>query len=71
MVLFLASTIEDNETLRETGPDFDETDQSENQEHFLGEVIQPDYHMPDVITVNVQTGKCWFYTFIKTYIIMV
>lgn len=62
--------IEDNETLRKTGPNFDETVQSENQEPFPGEVIAEDYHMPDVITVSVQTGKCWFCTFIDTYISM-
>lgn len=70
MVLFLAGMIEDNEALRKTGSNFDETVQSENQEYFYGEVIQEDYHMPDVITVSVQTGKCWFWTFIDTYIIM-
>lgn len=67
MVLFLASMIEDNETL-ETGS---ETDHSEDQEYFLGEVIQPDYHMPDVITVSVQTGKCCFCMFINKFVIMV
>lgn len=64
LVLFLVSTTEDNETLTKTN---DEAVQSENQEHFPGEVIQQDYHMPDVITVKVQTGKCWFWTFIDTY----
>lgn len=67
MVLFLASMIEDNETLRKT----DETVQSKNLERFRGEVIQQDYHMPDVITVRVQTSKCWFCTCIDTYITVV
>ncbi|XP_048156369.1 IQ and ubiquitin-like domain-containing protein isoform X1 [Corvus hawaiiensis] len=48
-----ASMIEDNETLRKT----DETVQSENLERFPREVIQQDYHMPDVITVRVQTDS--------------
>ncbi|XP_059703190.1 IQ and ubiquitin-like domain-containing protein [Haemorhous mexicanus] len=46
-----ASMIKDNETPRKTWPNF------ENQEHFSGEVTQQDYHMPDVITVRVQTGS--------------
>ncbi|XP_053834541.1 IQ and ubiquitin-like domain-containing protein [Vidua macroura] len=50
-----ASMIEDNETLGKTNSD--ETVQSENQERFPGEVIQKDYHMPDVITVRIQTGS--------------
>ncbi|XP_068045950.1 IQ motif and ubiquitin-like domain-containing protein [Anomalospiza imberbis] len=51
-----ASMIEDNEAPRKTGPNSDETVQFENQERFPGELIQQDYHMPDVITVRVQTG---------------
>lgn len=64
MVLFLGSATEDNETLRSTRANFDETVQSEklclDQEHFPAKAVQEDYHMPDVITVRVQTGKCWF-----------
>lgn len=56
---------------RKIGPNSDETVQSEDQEHFPGEVIQQDYHMPDVLTVRVQTGKCCFCRFINTYVIMV
>nr|XP_002190741.4 IQ and ubiquitin-like domain-containing protein isoform X1 [Taeniopygia guttata]XP_030112500.3 IQ and ubiquitin-like domain-containing protein isoform X1 [Taeniopygia guttata]XP_030112523.3 IQ and ubiquitin-like domain-containing protein isoform X1 [Taeniopygia guttata]XP_030112532.3 IQ and ubiquitin-like domain-containing protein isoform X1 [Taeniopygia guttata] len=52
-----ASMIEDNEMPRKIGPNSDETVQSEDQEHFPGEVIQQDYHMPDVLTVRVQTGS--------------
>ncbi|OWK59154.1 IQ and ubiquitin-like domain-containing protein [Lonchura striata] len=52
-----ASMIEDNEMPRKIRPNSDETVQSENQEHFPGEVIQQDYHMPDVLTVRVQTGS--------------
>lgn len=64
MVLFLGSMIEDDETLRSTRANFDETIQSEelrlDQERSPGKAVQQDYHMPDVITVRVQTGKCWF-----------
>ncbi|XP_032543095.1 IQ and ubiquitin-like domain-containing protein isoform X2 [Chiroxiphia lanceolata] len=51
------SMSEDNETIRRTGPNFKKTMQSENQEHFPGKVVQQDYHMPDVITVRVQTDS--------------
>ncbi|XP_051651425.1 IQ and ubiquitin-like domain-containing protein isoform X4 [Manacus candei] len=51
------SMTEDNETIRRTGPNFEKTMQSENQEHFPGKVVQQDYHMPDVITVRVQTDS--------------
>ncbi|XP_050180331.1 IQ and ubiquitin-like domain-containing protein isoform X2 [Myiozetetes cayanensis] len=51
------SMIEDNETLRRTGPNFEKTVQSENQQHFPGQGIRQDYHMPDVITVRVQTDS--------------
>ncbi|RMC10208.1 hypothetical protein DUI87_13009 [Hirundo rustica rustica] len=51
------SLIEDNESLWNTGPNFEETVQSENKECFPGEVTQQDYHMPDVITVRVPTGS--------------
>uniref|UniRef100_A0A8C0C2M0 IQ motif and ubiquitin domain containing n=1 Tax=Buteo japonicus TaxID=224669 RepID=A0A8C0C2M0_9AVES len=61
LVLFLGSMIEDDEALRRTRANFDETIQSEklclDQEHFPGKAVQQDYHMPDVITVRVQTGK--------------
>lgn len=46
-----ASMIKDNGTSRKTWPNF------ENEEHFPGEVTQQDYHMPDVITVRVETGS--------------
>ncbi|KAL9853445.1 IQ motif and ubiquitin-like domain-containing protein isoform 2-T5 [Geothlypis trichas] len=45
------SMIQDNGTPRNTWPNF------ENQECLPGEVIQQDYHMPDVITVRVETGS--------------
>ncbi|KAK2517028.1 Iqub [Columba livia] len=55
------SVIEDNETLRSTGANLDETIQSEklclDQERFPGKAVQEDYHMPDVITVRVQTDS--------------
>ncbi|XP_064512210.1 IQ motif and ubiquitin-like domain-containing protein isoform X3 [Pseudopipra pipra] len=51
------SMTEDNETIRRTGPNFEKTMQSENQEHFPGKVVQQNYHMPDVITVRVQTDS--------------
>ncbi|XP_071597116.1 IQ motif and ubiquitin-like domain-containing protein [Heliangelus exortis] len=53
--------IEDNETLEKTRAGFDETVRSEekhlDQEHFPGEAVQKDYHMPDVITVRVETDS--------------
>ncbi|KAM6091243.1 LOW QUALITY PROTEIN: IQ motif and ubiquitin-like domain-containing protein [Theristicus caerulescens] len=53
--------IEDDEALRRTRANFDETVQSEklclDQEHFPGKAVQQDYHMPDVITVRVQTDS--------------
>ncbi|XP_076185980.1 IQ motif and ubiquitin-like domain-containing protein isoform X4 [Aptenodytes patagonicus] len=55
------SMIEDDEALRSTRANFDETIQSEelcfDQEHFPGKAVQQDYHMPDVITVRVQTDS--------------
>ncbi|XP_029872007.1 IQ and ubiquitin-like domain-containing protein isoform X3 [Aquila chrysaetos chrysaetos] len=55
------SMIEDDEALRRTRANFDETIQSEklclDQEHFPGKAVQQDYHMPDVITVRVQTDS--------------
>ncbi|XP_032913650.1 IQ and ubiquitin-like domain-containing protein isoform X2 [Catharus ustulatus] len=48
--------IKDNETLKKTRPNFNETVQSKNQKHFPGKSIQQNYHMPDVITVRVQRG---------------
>ncbi|XP_058661058.1 IQ and ubiquitin-like domain-containing protein [Ammospiza nelsoni] len=45
------SMIKDNGTSWKTWPNF------ENQECFPGEVIQQDYHMPDVLTVRVETGS--------------
>ncbi|XP_037244809.1 IQ and ubiquitin-like domain-containing protein [Falco rusticolus] len=51
--------IEDNETLRRTRANFDETILSEqlylDQECFPGKAVQQDYHMPDALTVRVQT----------------
>lgn len=71
LVLFLGSMIEDDEALRRTRANFDETIQSEklclDQEHFPGKAVQQDYHMPDVITVRVQTGKCCFKMCINIY----
>ncbi|KAF4790264.1 IQ and ubiquitin-like domain-containing protein [Turdus rufiventris] len=52
-----ASMIKDNETLKKTRPNFNETVQSKNQKHFPGKSIQQNYHMPDVITVRVQRGS--------------
>nr|XP_010297716.1 PREDICTED: IQ and ubiquitin-like domain-containing protein [Balearica regulorum gibbericeps] len=53
------SMIEDDEALRRTKAKFDETIQSEkfcpDQEHSPGKAVQQVYHMPDVITVRVQT----------------
>ncbi|KAM9633983.1 IQ motif and ubiquitin-like domain-containing protein isoform 2-T4 [Morphnus guianensis] len=55
------SMIEDDEALRRTRTNFDETIQFEklcvDQEHFPGKAVQRDYHMPDVITVRVQTDS--------------
>ncbi|XP_009068156.1 PREDICTED: IQ and ubiquitin-like domain-containing protein [Acanthisitta chloris] len=55
------SNIEDNETLRRPGPNFDENIQSDelclDHERFPGAVFQQDYHMPDVITVRVETDS--------------
>ncbi|XP_071659468.1 IQ motif and ubiquitin-like domain-containing protein [Patagioenas fasciata] len=55
------SVIEDNETLRSATANLDETIQPEklclDQEHFPGKAVQEDYHMPDVITVRVQTDS--------------
>ncbi|XP_009698666.1 PREDICTED: IQ and ubiquitin-like domain-containing protein, partial [Cariama cristata] len=55
------SMTEDDEALRRTRANFDETIQSEklclDQEHFPGKTVQQDYHMPDVITVRVQTNS--------------
>ncbi|KAM9292682.1 IQ motif and ubiquitin-like domain-containing protein [Morus bassanus] len=55
------SMIEDGEALRRTRANFDETIQSEklcpDEEHFPGKAVQQDYHMPDVITVRVQTDS--------------
>ncbi|XP_052646438.1 IQ and ubiquitin-like domain-containing protein isoform X4 [Harpia harpyja] len=55
------SMIEDDEALRRTRTNFDETIQSEklclDPEHFPGKAVQQDYHMPDVITVRVQTDS--------------
>ncbi|XP_064302372.1 IQ and ubiquitin-like domain-containing protein [Phalacrocorax carbo] len=55
------SMIEDCEAFRRTRTNFDETIQSEklclDQEHFPGKAVQQDYHMPDVITVRVQTDS--------------
>uniref|UniRef100_A0A8C0F149 IQ motif and ubiquitin domain containing n=1 Tax=Bubo bubo TaxID=30461 RepID=A0A8C0F149_BUBBB len=52
------SMIEDDEALRRTKADFDETIQSEklclDQKYFPGKAVQQDYHMPDVVTVRVQ-----------------
>ncbi|XP_042648469.1 IQ and ubiquitin-like domain-containing protein isoform X2 [Tyto alba] len=53
--------IVDDEALRRTRDDFDETIQSEklclDQEHFPGRAVQQDYRMPDVVTVRVQTNS--------------
>ncbi|KAM7127675.1 IQ motif and ubiquitin-like domain-containing protein isoform 2-T3 [Ciconia maguari] len=55
------SMTENDEALRRTRANFDETIQSEklclDQEHFPGKAVQQDYHMPDVITVRVQTDS--------------
>ncbi|XP_042648465.1 IQ and ubiquitin-like domain-containing protein isoform X1 [Tyto alba] len=55
------SMIVDDEALRRTRDDFDETIQSEklclDQEHFPGRAVQQDYRMPDVVTVRVQTNS--------------
>ncbi|XP_009978772.1 PREDICTED: IQ and ubiquitin-like domain-containing protein, partial [Tauraco erythrolophus] len=55
------SVIEDDEAVRRTWATFDETIQSEklclDQEHFPGKGFQQEYHMPDVITVRVQTDS--------------
>ncbi|XP_050763898.1 IQ and ubiquitin-like domain-containing protein [Gymnogyps californianus] len=55
------SMIEDDEALRRTRPNFNETIQSEklhlDQGHFPGTAVQQDYHMPDVITVRIQTDS--------------
>lgn len=71
MVLFLGSMIEDNETLRRTRANFDSMMWSEklylDQGRFPGNAAQQDYHMPNVITVRVQTGKCCFHTCINIY----
>ncbi|XP_075349299.1 IQ motif and ubiquitin-like domain-containing protein isoform X1 [Mycteria americana] len=52
---------ENDEALRRTRANFDKTIQSEklclDQEHFPGKAVQQDYHMPDVITVRVQTDS--------------
>ncbi|CAN0081824.1 unnamed protein product [Bubo scandiacus] len=52
------SMIEEDEALRRTKADFDETIQSEklclDQKYFPGKAVQQDYHMPDVVTVRVQ-----------------
>ncbi|XP_053909856.1 IQ and ubiquitin-like domain-containing protein isoform X2 [Cuculus canorus] len=55
------NTVEDNETLRRARANFVETVQAEKsclgQEHFPGKAVQQDYHMPEVITVRVQTDS--------------
>nr|XP_009933517.1 PREDICTED: IQ and ubiquitin-like domain-containing protein [Opisthocomus hoazin] len=55
------SMVKDDEALRRTRANFDETIQSEKLclygEHFHGKAIQQDYHMPDGITVRVQTDS--------------
>ncbi|KAM6302037.1 IQ motif and ubiquitin-like domain-containing protein [Podargus strigoides] len=55
------SMIEDNEALGRTRANFDETIQSEklslHEERFPVQAVQQDYHMPDVITVRVQTDS--------------
>ncbi|XP_028939978.1 IQ and ubiquitin-like domain-containing protein, partial [Antrostomus carolinensis] len=55
------SMIEYNETLRRTKANFDKSILSEkvclDEEHFPRKVVQQDYHMPDVITVRVQTDS--------------
>ncbi|XP_074451951.1 IQ motif and ubiquitin-like domain-containing protein isoform X4 [Larus michahellis] len=64
------SMTEDNETSRRTRANFEDAIRPVklylHQEHFPAEAVQQDYHMPDVITVRVQTDSDSFQDVVVT-----
>ncbi|XP_054077867.1 IQ and ubiquitin-like domain-containing protein isoform X3 [Rissa tridactyla] len=64
------SMTEDNETSRRTRANFEDAIWPVklylHQEHFPAEAVQQDYHMPDVITVRVQTDSDSFQDVVVT-----